>query len=94
MYIHIKGREEESVSDSKREERKRERTQKKLERSELREQKRLERENAKEQKRREEEEKQKQVFVCLKRVYLYRLRNPLSHPYQKPDPHGLRQGQL
>ena len=64
MYIHIKGREEESVSDSKREERKRERTQKKLERSELREQKRLERENAKEQKRREEEEKQKQVFVC------------------------------
>lgn len=64
MYIHIKGREEESESDIKREERKREKTQKKLERSELREQKRLERENAREQKRREEEEKQKQVFVC------------------------------
>lgn len=64
MYIHIKGREEESESDIKKEERKREKTQKKLERSELREQKRLERENAREQKRREEEEKQKQVFVC------------------------------
>ena len=64
MYIHIKGREEESQADVRREERKREKAEKKLQKSELREKKKAEKDSARQQKARQEAEKEKQVFVC------------------------------
>ena len=63
MYIHIKGREEESQADVRREERKREKAEKKLQKSELREKKKAEKDSARQQKARQEAEKEKQVFA-------------------------------